>query len=89
MDLFLEEISKTSQPAVKDRKDQRAAAHQFMQKWRHNLDEARQAMERAKAVRKEYFDRNRQDVQYALSDRLLISKKDLSLLAERDVPWKL
>ena len=40
MDIFLDEISKTSQPAVKDRKDQRAAAHQFMQKWRHNLDEA-------------------------------------------------
>jgi transposase InsO family protein len=89
MDLFLDEISKTSQPTVKDRNDQRTAAHQFMQRWRHDLDEARQAMERAQAVQKEHFDRNRQDVQFALGDRLLISKKDLSLPAERDVPWKL
>lgn len=89
MDLFLDEISKTSLPAIKDRNEQRAAAHQFMQKWRQNLNEARQAMERAQAVQKEHFDRNRRDVQYALGDRLLISKKDLSLPAERDVPWKL
>jgi len=52
------------------------------------IGEAQQALERAQAVQKEYFNRNHQDVQYALGDRLLISKKDLPLPAERDVPWK-
>ena len=60
-----------------------------MEQWRTNLGEARKALEGAQAVQKEFYDRDRKDVQFALGDRLLISKKHLSLPMDRDVPWKL
>ena len=76
LDLFLEEISKVNPPT---RDAQRLDARRFMEQWRSNLGEARKALESAQTVQKESYDRDRKDVQFALGDRLLISKKHLSL----------
>jgi hypothetical protein len=60
-----------------------------MKQWRTNLGDARHALEKSQILQKEFYDRHRTDVQYAVGNRSLISKKHLSLPAERDVPWKL
>ena len=86
LDLFLEEITKVNPPT---RDKNRLDARNFMQQWRNNLGDARKALEVAQAVQSQLYDRSRKDVQFALGDRLLISRKHLSIPADRDVPWKL
>ena len=86
LDLFLEEISQASPPS---RDKLRAEAHHFMQQWRDNLSDARHYLETAQAAQSTAYDQERTDVQFALGDRMLVSRKHLSAPADRDVPWKL
>jgi hypothetical protein len=86
LDLFLDEITKVN-PPTKDK--QLLDARKFMQQWRNNLGDARKALEVAQEVQSKLYDRSRKDVQFALGDRLLISRKHLSIPADRNVPWKL
>lgn len=60
-----------------------------MQQWRNNLSEARQSLEKAQASQSATYNQGRTDVQFALGDRMLLSRKHLSMPHERDVPWKL
>eukprot|EP00976_Prorocentrum_cordatum_P098075 1191254-Prorocentrum_minimum.AAC.1 len=46
-------------------------------------------MEKAQLLQKHYFDAKRKHVEFQLNDRLLVSKKHLTLPADRDLPWKL
>ena len=86
LDLFLEEIKKTNPPT---RDKNLLDARNFMQQWRNNLGDARKALMVAQAVQSDLYDRSRKEVQFALGDRMLISRKHLSIPADRDVPWKL
>ena len=90
LDLFLQSARQEEQSAGNQlAKDQRRAAEIFMEKWRFNLADARVRMEKAQLLHKRYYDAKRRHVEFALGDRLLVSKKHLTLPAERDVPWKL
>ena len=86
LDLFLDEISKIIPPT---RDAQRQEARRFMQQWRDNLSSARHSLETAQASQSESYNRDRTDVQFALGDRMLLSRKHLSMPHDRDVPWKL
>jgi hypothetical protein len=86
LDLFLEEITKTN-PQTRDKN--LLDARNFMQQWRDNLGDARKALQIAQTVQSKLYDRSRKAVEFAIGDRLLISRKHLSIPADRDVPWKL
>jgi hypothetical protein len=86
LDLFLDEISKVSSPTPDA---QRQDARRFMQQWRNNLSDARHFLETAQASQSESYNRGRTDVQFALGDRMLLSRIHLSMPHDRDVPWKL
>jgi hypothetical protein len=86
LDLFLNEISKISPPT---RDAQKQEARRFMQQWRDNLSDARQSLETAQAAQSKSYNQGRTDVQFALGDRMLLSRKHLSMPHDRDVPWKL
>jgi hypothetical protein len=86
LDLFLEEITKTNPPT---RDKNLLDARNFMQQWRDNLGDARKALQIAQTVQSKLYDRSRKAVEFAIGDRLLISRKHLSIPADRDVPWKL
>ena len=86
LDLFLSEISKASPPT---RDKNLLDARNFMTQWRNNLGDARKALQVAQDVQSRLYDRSRKAVLFAVGDRLLISKKHLSIPADRDVPWKL
>jgi hypothetical protein len=60
-----------------------------MQQWRDNLSDARHFLETAQASQSESYNRGRTDVQFALEDRMLLSRIHLSMPHNRDVPWKL
>jgi len=53
------------------------------------LGDARKALQIAQTVQSKLYDRSRKAVEFAIGDRLLISRKHLSIPADRDVPWKL
>jgi hypothetical protein len=86
LDLFLEEIKKTNPPT---RDKNLLDARNFMQQWRNNLGDARKALQVAQAVQSNLYDRSRKAVQFAIGDRLLISRNHLSIPADKDVPLKL
>eukprot|EP00959_Pyramimonas_sp_CCMP1952_P188206 3935788-Pyramimonas_sp.AAC.1 len=60
-----------------------------METWRRNLTDARTKMQKAHLLQKRYFDCNRKEIEFSLGDRLLVSKKHLTLPVDRDLPWKL
>eukprot|EP00959_Pyramimonas_sp_CCMP1952_P227444 4755452-Pyramimonas_sp.AAC.1 len=60
-----------------------------MESWRRNLADARAKMEKAQLLQQRYYNVKRKQVEFQLGDRLLVSKKHLTLPAERDLPWKL
>jgi hypothetical protein len=86
LDLFLNEIFKISPPT---RDAQKQEARRFMQQWRDNLSDARHSLETAQAAQSKSYNHGRTDVQFALGDRMLLSRKHLSMPYDRDVPWKL
>ena len=90
LDLFL--LSAKQEEELGDTPSQRVqldAAARFMEKWRRNLSDARLKMEKAQLLQKHYFDARRKEVEFQLGDRLLVSKKHMTLPADRDLPWKL
>ena len=66
-------------------------AQVFLHNWRRSLADARLCMERAQALQSKYYNAGRSPrvVEYKAGDMLLLSKKHLTLPAERDTPWKL
>ena len=90
LDLFLLGARREEQRAAAlPQQVQLQAAERFMDNWRRNLADARTKMEKAQLLQKHYYDAKRKQVEFQLNDRLLVSKKHLTLPADRDLPWKL
>jgi hypothetical protein len=90
LDLFLQCARQEERRAAgRSQQQQLDAARRFTEKWRRDLADARLKLERAQLLQKLYYDRRRKQVTYEVGDRLLISKKHLTLPADRDLPWKL
>ena len=90
LDLFLASARQEEQAVHShSQRKQSEAAERFMERWRRDLTDARSKMEKAQLLQQKYYNRRRKQVEFYVGDYLLVSKKHLTLPAERDLPWKL
>ena len=93
LDLFLQ--AATRDVPTGRRQEAVTPAEIYMEKWRKALADARQKMLKAQLVQKHYYDQRKRELKgpaqegHQVGDMLLLSKKHLTLPAERDTPWKL
>ena len=68
---------------------QNPAAHSFMEKWRRNLQDARNRLVEAQNDQAKHYNAKHRSLQFEVGERVLLSSKSLTAPTDRGTQWKL